>query len=156
MGCGPARLQHRRFHVLLPHMQPPQRLPLCGIVAEVACRRGGTGGADLFQPRQVAGQFGVLAGQQVDDGARQGAAQVALAQPEEHPVAFLVAGDQAGFRHQLQVPADARLALAQDLGQLADVEFAMRKDKEDANPSRLGRRPQSCQKFVHCIPLIRT
>ncbi len=124
-------------------------LPARGIVAEIACGRLGTAAADLFQPRQVAGQDGVGAGQQVDDGAGQGAAHVLLAQAEEHPVAFLVAADQAGLRHQLQVAADARLALAQDLGQLADIGLAMGEEKQDPDPGRLGGGAQAGQQFIH-------
>jgi hypothetical protein len=49
------------------------------------------------------------------------------------------------------MPAYPRLALAQNLGQLADIEFAMRQDKKQPEPRRLGDGPHSGKKFVHWL-----
>ena len=144
--------QHGGFHILLAHMQRAEAFPIAGVFAEVGCGCLGALVANFFEAGEVAGQFGVMAGQQVDDGAGEGAAQIILAHAEQHPVAFLVAGDQPGLGHQLEMAADARLALPEDLGHLADVEFAMGEHEQDAYPCRFRRRPQSRQQFFHCSP----
>ena len=87
--------------------------------------------------------------QHVNDGARQGAPQTFLAQAKKHPIAFLVTRDHARFDHELEVAADTGLALAEDLGELTDVEFAVGQDKKDANAGRFGDCPQSYKQFVH-------
>ena len=75
--------------------------------------------------------------------------QVLLPEAEQHPVSFLVAADEAGIRHQLQMAADARLALAQDLGQFAHIGLAMGEDEQDAYSRRFRGGTQAGQQFVH-------
>ena len=58
---------------------------------------------------------------------------------EIDPAPLAEALDQAGLGQKLQVAADARLALAQDLGQVLDVELAGGEQHEDAQARRLGR-----------------
>ncbi len=55
-----------------------------------------------------------------------------LGQAEEHPRAFTEALDEAGIGHQLQMPADTRLALAEDLGEVLDVQLATGQQRQDA------------------------
>ena len=62
----------------------------------------------------------------------------ALGQAEEHPGAFAEAGDQAGFGHELQMPADARLALGEDLGQVLDVQLGAGQQRQDAQARGLA------------------
>ncbi len=47
------------------------------------------------------------------------------------------------------MPADARLALAQDLGQFADVGLAMGEEEQNPDTGRLGSGAQSGQQFIH-------
>ncbi len=51
---------------------------------------------------------------------------------------FAEALDEAGLGHELQMPADARLALAEDLGQVLDVQLAAGQQRQDAQPRRLA------------------
>ena len=137
-------------------MERAELFPAGGVLGEIA--RGGLGpaAADVLEPGEVARQHGVGAGQQVDDGAGQGAAHVLLAQAEQHPVAFLVAADEARLGHQLEVAADARLALAQDLGQFADIGLAMGEDEQDAHAGRLRGGAQAGEQFIHSATSIIT
>ena len=51
--------------------------------------------------------------------------------------------DQSGFGEQLEMARDARLRLAQDLGQVGDGQFGLGQQREDAQPRGLRGRPQS-------------
>ena len=55
-----------------------------------------------------------------------------LGQAEEHPAPLAEARDQPSLGHQLQMTADARLALSEDLGQVLDVQLAAGKQRQDA------------------------
>ena len=69
------------------------------------------------------------------------AAAAALAQAEERPGALAEALDQAGLGQQPQMARDARLRLAQDVGEVGDGELGLGEQREDAQPRRLARRP---------------
>jgi hypothetical protein len=51
--------------------------------------------------------------------------------------------------HQLEVAAYPWLALAENLGEFADIELTMRKDKQQPKPCRLGNCAHSGKKLVH-------
>ena len=70
------------------------------------------------------------------------AAAPVLGQAEIHPAALRRALHQARLGQQLQVAADARLALPQDARQVLDVELAVRQQDQQAQPRRLGHRLQ--------------
>ena len=60
------------------------------------------------------------------------------AERDEHPAAFLAALGDAGIAEDLDVAADARLALAQHLRQLAYRQLHRAEQREDAQPGRIG------------------
>ena len=62
----------------------------------------------------------------------------ALGEAEEHPGAFAEALDEPGLGHQLQMPADARLALAEDLGEVLDVQLAGGEQRQNAQARGLA------------------
>ena len=151
-GGRTRQLHHGLFDILLAHVQRTELFPARRVLGEIARGRLGAAAADLLEPSEVAGQHGVGAGQQVDDGAGESAPHVFLAQAEQDPVPLLVAADEARFGHELQVAADTRLALAQDLGQLADIGLAMGKDEQDAHTGRFRRGAQAGEQFFHSKP----
>ena len=124
---------HGSFHILFTDVQRAEFFPVGGIAAEIAGGQLGPLGSNGFKAGEIAGKGAIVAGQHIDDGARQGSAQAFFTQAEEHPIALLVARHQACFDHELEMAADARLALAQDLGEFADIEFAVGEDKENAD-----------------------
>ena len=61
-----------------------------------------------------------------------------LAQTEEGPRAFAEALDQPGFRQQPQMARDARLRLAQDVGEFGDRQLRLGQQGQDAQPRGLA------------------
>ena len=53
--------------------------------------------------------------------------------------------DEAGLGEELEMARDARLRLAEDVGQVRHRELALGKQREDPQPGLLGRGPQSLQ-----------
>ena len=86
----------------------------------------------LRQPRFVRVlQAGI--GQGGDDAAELGAG-APVSGAAEHPAAFLEALDQPGLTQKLEMTGDARLGLAHDLDQLADRQFGLAQQQEQAQP----------------------
>jgi hypothetical protein len=55
------------------------------------------------------------------------------------PAALAEPLDETRLGQELQVPAEARLALAEDLGEILDVELSRREQQQDAQARRLCR-----------------
>ena len=87
-----------------------------------------------------------------DQAQRQAAAGVAVGEVEIDPAPFPEALDQPGLVKQLQMAADAGLALTQDESQVLDVQFASREQQQDAQARRLGSRFQG-RNQVRCSNL---
>src|SRR5262249_52794755 len=83
-------------------------------------------------------------------------ARPAFAQAVEHPGTLANALDQPRVAHQLQVPTDPRLALAENLGDFADGQFAARKQRQKAETRAFRRRFQPTEYLIQaCHWLIR-
>ena len=141
--------EHRRLHLLLANVQRAQLLPMLGVPAEVIGGSFRALAADFLKTGEVAGEKGIIGGQKVDDGASERAAPSLLAKPEQHPASLLVARQQAGFRHEPEMAADPRLALAENLGQFANVELAVRKHEQKTQPGGFGNRTQTGEQLFH-------
>ena len=63
-----------------------------------------------------------------------------LGQAEEGPGAFAEALDQAGLGQQLEMARDARLRLAQDVGEVGDGQLGLGEQRQDAQPRLLAGR----------------
>ena len=68
-----------------------------------------------------------------------------IGEAEEHPAPLAEARDEPSLGHQLQVTADARLALSKDLGQVLDVQLAAGEQRQDAQPRGLARGAKAAQ-----------
>ena len=84
----------------------------------------------------------------VEQRAEKGGRRAAVAQAEEGPGALAMALDQAGFGEQLEVARDARLRLAEDVGEIGDRELALREQREDLKPRFLRRGPKGGESLV--------
>ena len=136
------------FHLRLADMETTHRIPFRSVAAEIGLRLVR---ADLLERAQtlvVTGEdcIGRFGGIEKLAGERDGRA--ALAQPEERPGAFLVAVDQSGFRQQLQMARNARLGLAENIGEIRDGQVAMRQQREQAKACRFARRLQDLHDVV--------
>ena len=67
-----------------------------------------------------------------------GAAAV-FGQPEEGPGAFAEALDQRGFGEQLEVAGNARLRLAQNVGEVGNGQFGFAEQRQNAQARFLAR-----------------
>ena len=112
-------------------------VPLAGMRLEIGLRRFLArllhgGGA-----RAVAGEVGRRF-EALDDGRGERGLGAGSASRKIDPGALAEARDEPGLGHQLQMPADARLALAEDLGQVLDVQLAAGEQRQDAQARRLA------------------
>ena len=110
-GCCPTR-RRARGNSFVPRPRP--RL-LDRQSAGAVALEDGIGGIEARHDGR--GKFGLAA---------------SIGEAEEHPAPLAEARDQPSLGHQLQVTADARLALSQDLGQVLDVQFAAGEQRQDA------------------------
>ncbi len=94
------------------------------------------------------------------DGAQDLGRGGALAEAEEGPGAFAVPLDEPGLGQELEMARDARLRLAEDIGQVGHRELALGKQRQHPQPGFLGGGPQSLQglgqsggRVVHGCPV---
>ena len=74
--------------------------------------------------------------------------------PVEHPAALAEALEQAGLGEQLEVARDARLALAEHLGELADGPLALAAEHQQAQAAGLGDGAQAGEQGVEAVVLV--
>ena len=72
--------------------------------------------------------------------ANSGATPLGVRQRQEDPAALLAPLEDAGVGKDLEVARDPRLALAEDLGKLADRQLHDPQQRHDAQPRRVGER----------------
>ena len=90
--------------------------------------------------RGRARSIGSAGSSRADQRAREVGAAAVLGEAEEGPGALAEALDQPGLGQQLEVARDARLRLAQDLGEVGDRQFGLGQQRQDAQ-ARAPRRP---------------
>jgi len=73
------------------------------------------------------------------DGITHFGAAAALGQPEERPGALSEALDQSGLGQQFEVARDARLRLAQDVGEVGDGQFGLGQERQHAQARLFAR-----------------
>ena len=140
--------QQRRLHRRGGQVERPHLVPVGALAAEAlgghACALGQHAGglaAVGRQDRVVLRQ----AGNQV---ARQGA-RLAVRQGEPDIRALAHPVQQAAVAQQLQMAGEARLRLAEDLGELRDAEGAAAGQRQQAEAGRLGGGAQAGQQVFH-------
>ena len=138
-----------RLHILVRRVQCADAFPLGGIGLEIG---GGFGGARLAhggEPRQIGLDGGRFIGGERGKRAPELRAAAAVGGAVEHPAAFLEAFQQAWLAQELQMARDARLALADDLDQLADRQFGLPEQQQQAQPGGVSRGTQHGNQRVH-------
>ena len=80
--------------------------------------------------------------------------QIGVGRQAEPDVGALAhALEHAGVAQQLQVAGEARLRLAEDLGQFDDAEGAARGQRQQAQPGRLGAGAKGGEEGIHALPM---
>ena len=156
-GPGAERRRHGGLHVCFRNVQRADLVPVGRIGLEVGLRRFLPLGLQGLRATPIAHQHGVGLIDALQNLARHIAAAPVLRQTEVHPAAFGRALHQPGLRQQLQMPADARLALPQDAREVFDVELPLRQQHQHAQPCRLrhglqhadGRRKTELRTRIH-------
>ena len=82
---------------------------------------------------------------------RQRAAGAAVGQPVEHGRAFRQPLEHAGLAQQFQMARHARLALSEDLREIADREIALGAQRQDAQPRGLANGAQAAQQISEVV-----
>ena len=129
IGALAKRAATRRLDLALGDVERAQRVPIGGVAGEIALGGGGAVGAHRGEPGGVGGGPGIVAvelGPAVDE--LEQAARSAARGPRlrNTQLPFLAALGEAGVDQDLDVARDARLALAEHLGELADAKAPWR------------------------------
>ncbi len=132
------RLRDDGLHVRLGHVQGADAVPFAGVGLEVGLSRLLALLPQGLCAPPVADKDRIGAVHGLEDQPRERPALASLGQPEIHPAAFRRALHQPGLGQQLQMPADAGLALPQDAREVLDVELSRREQHDQAQPRRLG------------------
>ena len=144
-GTLAQRLVHGGLDLFLGHVQRADLVPLAGMGSEIGLRRFGAGLLHACGAGAVAGDRQIARVETRHDGAGERRLGAGLGQTEEHPAPLAEARDEARLRHQLQMPADAGLALPQDLGQILDVELGLGQQRENTQARGLAGGAQRAQ-----------
>ena len=94
--------------------------------------------AHALEALAVQGQHLVVVRQEAAQGAGETGPGTGLGPPVEHPAALPEALEQPGLGQDPQVARDARLALPQDLDELAHRPLALRADRQQPQPRRVA------------------
>ena len=70
--------------------------------------------------------------------AHDGVARRVVCEADERPRPFAAIAQETRVPERRRVPRDVRLALLQELRELADAELLLRREREQAQPRRLG------------------
>ncbi len=138
----------RRFDLRLVDMERSDAMPFGRVDAKIGRRRLRAAPTNLGESRPVALQGRILGREGGDQFAGKPGGHARPDQPEESPATFLVALEKTCLAHQFQVTGDPRLALPENLGELADGQFRIRQQRQQPKPGRLGRSTENGQNAV--------
>ena len=138
--------EDRRLDALLGRVHGADAVPVAGALGEIGGGLLAPRLARHFEPRAVGGQRRVVAVDARDQIARQRAA--AFGEAEERPGAFALALGEPRVDEQLQMARDARLRLAEDGDELADRQFGLAEQPEQAQPRHFARRFEAREQGV--------
>src|SRR5262249_53202997 len=137
------RVEDRRLDLVLIDMERADAMPFRGIGAEIGIGRLGALPLHGFEPRIVEEHRRVVSRHGIANALGELGDAPALRQAIEDPGALTEAVEQPGLAKELQVPRHARLALPQNIGELADGQLAARAKEQEPQSRWLGRRPQT-------------
>ena len=123
-------------------MQGADAIPFGGVLTEKLLRRRLALLLDGVCALAIPLENGIAGGNAVENAGEEFGARSPLNEVVIGPTAICQTLDQASLGHELEVPADARLALSEDAREILHVEFAAAQHDEQAQPRRLCRRFQ--------------
>jgi hypothetical protein len=147
------QIDNGALDVFLGDMQRADALPVGGVGLEIGRGLPRPRGAHLGEALAIRLRLRIAlrCGERQQRGAeRSGGAPVGGA--VEDPAAFLEALQEARFAEELQMAADARLALAQDLGELAHRQLGVDEEQKQAQAGGIPRSAQHADQMLHGDP----
>ncbi len=146
----PAKLcKERSLDLRFGDVEGADLIPATGVGAEVFGRRGGARLLDRGQPFEVARQGLVVCGDMGKNIARETPLSTVFGQSIKHPGALAIAFHEPGIGQNLEVTRNPGLTLTDRLGELGNRELGLGAQRQQPEPGRLGRRPQSSQHGIH-------
>jgi hypothetical protein len=124
-------------------MEGPDFVPVRRVLAEIAGSRLGPCPPHRREALAIPGEAVLIRRQEIEDLACDAPARAIAMQPIEHPAALRQPVEQPGIAELLEMARNPGLALAEDLGELADGELAMGAERHQAQARRLRRSPQA-------------
>src|SRR5690606_37296111 len=149
------RVEHRRLHRLFGHVKLAQLVPAFGHLGEIGRRLFLLRGPDRGEPLHVADAVRTVRLEPADQPARQVAPCPVRRQPVIGPGALCVAGNEASVGEELEVARDARLALAENLGEILDRMLALAQKRQQAQPGAFPRCAQHFDQGLRTRQLLR-
>ena len=140
-GADRQVMGERALDLAVGDVQGPELIPALGIVAEEAYRGRLATLLQGVEPGAVGGEPGMLGVEPAHELADQGGIVAAGHQPEAGELRLAEALEQAAFDQQLEMPRHPRLALPQHMHIVADGQVFPRRQRQDAQPRVLRRRP---------------
>jgi hypothetical protein len=120
------------------HVQLADAVPLRRMAAEIGLRGRRPLRPHGGEPLAVAGDGGVVGIEPADQLARELGAAAMLAEAEERPRAFAKPLHQSGFRQELEMAGNARLRLAQNIGEIGDRQLGLGQERQDTQAGRFA------------------
>ena len=149
--ADPVRRQQGKqlaLHLARVGVQRAQPMPFGGIAPEIGGRRFGPAALDRLQPLGIQCEQRIGLRHQFGEGLPQLRARTGLRQPVIGPGTFAHAHQQAGFAQQLQMARHTRLALPDDLHQVADGQLRPGAQCQQAQAGRLRGGAQAFQQKI--------
>ncbi len=123
-------------------MQAADAIPFGGVLREISLRGLRARGTHRGEPSAVAHHHRIGRIEPAGQHLRDLGDAAALAEAIERPAPLAETIHQPGLGEQLEMPRDARLRLAQDLGEVGDGQFGLGEQREDAQARALTGGPQ--------------
>ena len=133
------RWRRRRARPRCPRRQPARRRSAALVATPLA---------HGLEPALVEAHRGIVARKQTAERAGEARAVAGLGAAVEHPRTLAKAVEQASLGQDLEVAGDARLALADDLHQLAHGPLALRADRQETQARGIRRGANPVQEGV--------
>ena len=146
-----AEAHHGLLDLVFRHIERPDPVPFVGIGPKIRRCLLSTHRTHRFQTFAIARDHDIFLRDQSRQHLCKRGHSATAGKTVENPAPLPKPFEKPRLAKQLQMTANARLALPQNLRQLGDRQFAARQQCQQTQPRRLTGRPQTCQKLFHAL-----
>ena len=140
--------EHRLFDGLLRCMHRPQSVPVRSEPREIILRRFRTLLARGGEARPVGHDMRIGRVERIEQRMQQASGDGAVRQAEERPGALAMTLDEARFDEELEMARNARLRLAENVGEIGYRQLTLSKQRQDPQTRLLPGRPKGDQSIA--------